>query len=613
MARSDLFQRLITMSDAQPLSLRSQAGLGPVRQPGRSQFALLVRHFLERFFNHETASPDGDAKARLILIALATGLPGFVVALYLWPIYHPFISITPGKPLDASPPPYWAQVNHHFFFVVYSFVAMGIITVFEWDMFFPDLLDVFVLSTLPIQNRKLFLARVAAISIFIVGFLFDANIIAPLILPASIDPPNLARMLAGHLLAVAGSGLFAAAFILTLQGIVLSVLGEGLFRRVSLLLQGLLISSLLMVLFLFPVFSGAVPVFLKSESPYALYCPPFWFLGVYQRLMEGPAALPIYTRLAQIGCTALITTVAAGMLVYPLAYLRRVRQLIVGPGTHDTRSWVALPVRGLLHATLLRLPISRAVYHFISQTLLRVPRYRIYLVLYGGVGLSLVVASVVRLIAANGQVRIEVSADGIRASIAIVAFWTIAGLRMAFVSPGNRQGSWAFRIVHGRPPEFDTAMHQLRAAKLWALLWAAITTFGALLVFHSSAPWDLLTWPATASLFLIAAGLCLLLTDLLFLGVKTVAFTGEPAREQPNLALTLLKFFTFLPVIVWLPVTAEPWVAKSLQHFALAVAVIAAAHIVLEILHRRIIREHCNMPGLEDDEEDFPMKLGLRY
>ena len=601
------------MSDAQPLSLRSQAGLGPVRQPGRSQFALLVRHFLERFFNHETASPDGDAKARLILIALATGLPGFVVALYLWPIYHPFISITPGKPLDASPPPYWAQVNHHFFFVVYSFVAMGIITVFEWDMFFPDLLDVFVLSTLPIQNRKLFLARVAAISIFIVGFLFDANIIAPLILPASIDPPNLARMLAGHLLAVAGSGLFAAAFILTLQGIVLSVLGEGLFRRVSLLLQGLLISSLLMVLFLFPVFSGAVPVFLKSESPYALYCPPFWFLGVYQRLMEGPAALPIYTRLAQIGCTALITTVAAGMLVYPLAYLRRVRQLIVGPGTHDTRSWVALPVRGLLHATLLRLPISRAVYHFISQTLLRVPRYRIYLVLYGGVGLSLVVASVVRLIAANDQVRIEVSADGIRASIAIVAFWTIAGLRMAFVSPGNRQGSWAFRIVHGRPPEFDTAMHQLRAAKLWALLWAAITTFGALLVFHSSAPWDLLTWPATASLFLIAAGLCLLLTDLLFLGVKTVAFTGEPAREQPNLALTLLKFFTFLPVIVWLPVTAEPWVAKSLQHFALAVAVIAAAHIVLEILHRRIIREHCNMPGLEDDEEDFPMKLGLRY
>jgi hypothetical protein len=29
--------------------------------------------------------------------------------------------------------------------------------------------------------------------------------------------------------------------------------------------------------------------------------------------------------------------------------------------------------------------------------------------------------------------------------------------------------------------------------------------------------------------------------------------------------------------------------------------------------HRTIIREHCNMPALEDGEEDFPMRLGLRY
>jgi hypothetical protein len=490
---------------------------------------------------------------------------------------------------------------------------MGIVTVFEWDMFFPDLLDVFVLSTLPIQNRRLFMARVAAISIFILGFLFDANILAPLILPASIDPPNLARMLAGHLLAVAGSGLFAAAFILALQGIFLSVLGEGLFRRISLLLQGLLISSLLMVLFLFPVFSGAVPVFLKTESPYALYCPPFWFLGVYQRLMEGPSVLSIFTRLAQIGYTALIITVVMGMLSYPLAYLRRVRQLIVGPGTHDTRSWAALPVHSLLHVTFLKIPVSRAVFHFISQTLLRVPRYRIYLVMYGGVGLSVLIASVLRLIVAHGQVHVEVSPDGIRAAIAIVAFWTIAGLRMAFVSPGNRQGSWAFRIVHGRPPELETAMHQLRAAKLWVLLWAAITTFGTLLALRPFTPSELLTWPATASLFLIAAGMCLFITDLLFLYVRTVAFTGDPAREQPNLALTLLKSFTFLPIIVWIPVASEPWLETGNLHLVLGAAIIAFAHLGLELLHRRIIQEHCGMPGLEDDEEDFPMKLGLRY
>jgi hypothetical protein len=257
--------------------------------------------------------------------------------------------------------------------------------------------------------------------------------------------------------------------------------------------------------------------------------------------------------------------------------------------------------------------VRRAVFHFISQTLLRVQRYRIYLVLYGGVGLSVIVASVLRLTVAHGQVRIAVSADGVRAAIAIVAFWTIAGLRMAFVSPGNRQGSWAFRIVHGRPPNLNTAMHQLQAAKLWVLVWAIVATLSVCLALRPFAPPELLNWPATASLLLVAIGMCLLLTDVLFLNVMTIAFTGEPAREQPNLAMAVLKYFTFLPIIIGIPVASEPWIEQSFQHFALAAAAIAAAHLALQRLHRRFIQEHCNMPGLEDDEDDFPMKLGLRY
>jgi hypothetical protein len=613
LAKSDEFQRLFMMAEPEILSLNAQAALGAVRAPQRSQFSLLVRHFLERFFNHETASPDGDAKARLILIALATGIPGLMVAMYLWPVYHPFLRGPSGRALNAGPPPYWLQVNHHFFFVIYSFVAMGIITIFEWDLFFPDLLDVFVLTTLPIADRRLFRARVAAIAVFIAGFLLDANLLAPFALPAAFDPPDVVRLIGGHIFAVLAAGLFSAVFVLALQGLLLSLLGERLFRRVSLLLQGLSISALLMLLLLFPVLSGAVPVFLQSRSPVIFYCPPFWFLGIYQRLLEGPSALPIYSSLAQTGCLALFITIAIAAAAYPIAYIRRVRQLVVGSAAHDTRSWTALPLHKLLHATILRQPECRAVFHFISQTVLRVQRYRIYLVLYGGVGLSVVVASVLRLSVGHGHVRMEISADGVRAAIAIVSFWTIAGLRMAFVSPGNRHGNWAFRIVQGRPPVLSTALHQLRAAQLWVFLLATVITAGFCILLRTVAPPELLTWPATASVALIAAGMCLLLTDTLFIDVNTVAFTGEPAREQSNLAMALLKYFTFLPVIVAIPVATEPWIEANLLHFALAAAVIAATHLGLRALHRRIIRDRCDMPNLEDDEEDFPMKLGLRY
>ena len=136
MAIREEFQRLFMMSEPEALSLNAQAALGPV-QPERSQFSLLVRHFLERFFNHETASPDGDAKARLVLIAFTVGLPEFVVAMYLWPVYHPFLGWPPGRGIHVGPPPYWLQVNHHLFFVLYSFVAMGIATCLSGIFSFP--------------------------------------------------------------------------------------------------------------------------------------------------------------------------------------------------------------------------------------------------------------------------------------------------------------------------------------------------------------------------------------------------------------------------------------------------------------------------------------------
>ena len=252
-------ERLLLMSDSEVLGLNEQAAVGVPRQPERSQFSHLLRHFLERFFNHETASHDGNALARLVLIACAAGLPPFVVAIYLWPLYHAFIRVAiPGsEAIVPGPPPYWVQVNQHLFFVVYSFVAMGIVTVFQWDLFFPDLLDVLVLNTLPIPNRRLFFARITAIGVLLLGFLFDANVLATVVLPEAIDPPSLLRFLAGHGLAVGASGLFAAAFILALQGVLLFVFGESWLRKISHVVQGAILAVLLLSLLMFPVYSGA--------------------------------------------------------------------------------------------------------------------------------------------------------------------------------------------------------------------------------------------------------------------------------------------------------------------------------------------------------------------
>jgi hypothetical protein len=266
----------------------------------------------------------------------------------------------------------------------------------------------------------------------------------------------------------------------------------------------------------------------------------------------------------------------------------------------------------MVHLTVARQPVRRAVFHFIGQTILRVQRYRIYLVLYGGVGLSIVVASVLRFEVVKDHVRTEISADGIRTAIGIIAFWMIAGLRMAFTSPGNKQGSWVFRIVHGRPPVLATAMEELHAARTWVLLWALMVTLAALFAFQWIAPAELRSWPSILGRMSMGAGLCLLLTDLLFLNVKYVAFTGESGREQPNLAFTVLKYFAFMPLVVTLPLALSPWIEAGWMHALLAGVVIAGLHLVLGRRHRTVITEHCGLVHLEDDEEEFPMRLGLR-
>lgn len=415
------------------------------------------------------------------------------------------------------------------------------------------------------------------------------------------------------MLAVTLSGLFAAAFTLALQSFLICLLGERTFRKLALPLQCLGVTVLVMMMLLFPVISGVVPEILRSDPFLALCFPPFWFLGIYQQLLEGPTALSIYNALARTGISATLLVCAVTVLTYPLAYLRKMSQLVEGASARRTINPLLRLQRRLLHATLIRHPLRRAVFHFISQTILRVPRYRIYLVLYGGVGLSVVTATVLRFTVIRHQIHVDVSADGLRAATGIIIFWIIAGVRMAFFSSGNQHGRWVFRFLHGNPPDLPTAMQQSAATRTWVILWSLVTTVAAALVLHDIAPAELAAWRAFGAQAFLAIGLCVLLTDAFFLDSISVPFTSEQAGDNPNLALTVLKYFTFFPVVAALPIRVEPWIEKSSTHAALFAIGVIALHVLLTRRHRATLREHCNQAPIEEDEEDFPMKLGLRY
>ena len=446
------------------MSLSVQAEIvAPQRR--QSQFGVLVGHLLHRFFNNELLASDDETK-RVLLIGWAVALPGLLVAMFLFPLYHGF----PPHPLHR---PFWSQASDHYFYVMYSFLVMGAATVYEWDLLFPDLLDIFVLSVLPIAKERLFLARVLALGIFLAIVLIGTSALGTIFLPLVAEQHNFFRHIFAHATAVVMSGVFGAASFLALQGVLLNIVGESTFRRITPLLQGASIMALLVILLLNPTVSQLLEALMKSNSAAVRYFPPFWFLGVYERIMGGPSSPQIFHSLARTGCWAVVLMIACTLLTYPLAYRRRVRQLVEGARAADSSRPNSAMFDGVLHASILRLPQQRAVFHFISQTLLRYQRQRVMLALFGGLCAALLVAEMVVLQVTPGHIRAALLADGVRSAIPILVFWMVAGLCSVFSAPVDRRGAWLFNIILGRPrPE------HLSGTRIWIVMWTMIVSVG---------------------------------------------------------------------------------------------------------------------------------------
>ena len=397
------------------LSLNVQAEFAS-RERDRSQFEVLVRHLIYRFFHNELLASDDETKC-VMLVSYTAALPSFVLTLFLYPLYHFAIPPMP------YPRPFWSQIGDHYFFAMYSFLIMGAAAVYEWDLLFPDLLNVFVLSVLPISTRRLFFARVLALTIFLGLVLIGTSILGTLFFPAVANLPRFGTHLLAHALSVLMSGTFAAASFLALQGILLNTVGQHVFRRITPFLQGCSTMLLLAVLLFYPAVCHSIMPLLTSDSTAVRCFPPFWFLGVYERILQGPSALPIFSHLARTAYIALLVMVSIVLLTYPLAYRRRVRQLIEGAGVIDNPSRAAAPLRHVLHTVVLRHPAQRAVFHFVSQTILRAQRQRVMLGLYGGLALAITISNMVVLHIAAGHLRPSLLPYGIRTAVPIMAFW----------------------------------------------------------------------------------------------------------------------------------------------------------------------------------------------
>lgn len=580
------------------LSLEVQARMPSKEIVRMNRLVVLTRHFFDRFFDNPLTSLDGENGVRAIQVLCFAAVPGLMVALSLMPSYFIF-------PPNTAPRAYWPRVSDHYFYVMYSSIAMGAATVFEWDLLFPDLIDVQVLTPLPVPPRKLFAARIASLSAFVSLFLLATGLFGAIFLPLIAEESSLLRHFITHILAVAAGGFFTAGFFVALQGVLLNILGERFFRWISAALQGLSLAVLLIVLFLFPLISQNLRLLLTSDNRAALWFPPFWFLGIYQVLLEGGRALPVFFHLAARGGWALLLVLSLACLTYPLAYRRKMRSAIEGTVAKSSRNRVAETIDALLHRILIFKPSQRAVYHFTTRTLKRAPHHRVYLSMFAGAGLALLVAVAVELRPGNSGLTLVFSPHGLRAAVPIVALLAVAGLKGAFLSPVELQANWLFQVVGRRPDEDHIA-----STRRWTLLRALSITTTALLLAQiiGGAAFEHIR-PLMAQL-LVAQGVCVLLIDVLFHRFLSVPFTVALAYSKRNIAVAVTLFLFLFTHYVQLTVNAARWTERSLWHFIAIAVFFVATHILLQRKQREIIHERAAWPENEDIDE-FPQRLGL--
>lgn len=580
------------------LSLEVQARMPQKEVVRMNRFVVLTWHFLNRFFDNPLTSLDGENGVRAIQVLCFAAVPGLLVALSLIPSYFIF-------PPNTAPRAFWPRVCDHYFYVMYSSIAMGAATVFEWDLLFPDLIDVQVLTPLPVPARKLFSARVASLATFVSLFLLATGLFGAIFLPLIAEEPSVLRHLIAHVLAVTAGGFLTAGFFVALQGVLLNILGERFFRWMSAALQGLSLTVLLIVLFLFPLLSENLRLLLTSNNQSALWFPPFWFLGIYQVLLQGSHALPVFFQLAVRGGWALLFVLSLACLTYPLAYRRKMRSAIEGTVAKTSRKRLAEIRDALLHKILIFKPAQRAVYHFTTRTLKRAPHHRVYLSMYAGAGLALLIAVTVEFRPSNPGLALIFSPLGLRAAVPVVALVAVVGFKGAFLSPVELQANWAFHVV-GRRPDED----HIVSTRRWTLLRAVSITASALLLAQivGGAAFEHIR-PLVAQL-LVAQGICVLLIDALFLRFLSVPFTVPLGYSKRNIAVGITLFLVLFPGYVQMTVNAALWTEQTFWHFIAIAVLFLAAHILLQRKQRELIRERAALPENEDMDE-FPQRLGL--
>ncbi len=447
-----------------------------------------------------------------------------------------------------------------------TMLIAGLTAVATWDNIFPDLRDAMVLGPLPVRSRTILAAKLSSSASLLAIGVFSLNCgmgtVLPLLAGGLLRFP---LILAAYWFTVSAAAIFVFGAVLTIQGLLASILPQRWFLRLAAIMQLASFALFLSVWLFQPRFGSAAEFAWAERQGILARWPMFWFFGMF---CQTSGIFPIsLSRLALRAWLGLVAVGAGAVASLLLCYLRTMKKTVEEPDLVQRRShggWT-VPLGDSLQTAVVR---------FSLRSLARSRQHRVAYAFFLAIAFAIAVSTLTQV--ANTHRTQTVTPEFLMNTLMMMCL-AVAGLRSIFSLPVSLKANWVVQVTQLSPPERYVAATR-RAMLLMATIPVWATAAGLSLCYRP--------WHQVAEHLLVLAFAGSIMTDATLVGVSKISFACSYLPGKSNVQFVFWAF-----VIMFIPLAMmfsryEQSVFDHPRSYALLVAILLIAALILWLFNR---------------------------